>query len=75
MRVVPGRPADSLGGAGTGKESRMTPRILTWTLKEGNPVWGRRGEGEDGELLGAGWVEKSVEQLVVLTFKPLDIQS
>lgn len=34
---------------------------------------GRKGAGEGGELLGAGGVEESVEQLLVLAFEALDI--
>lgn len=50
MRGVLGRLTDSLDVAGAGKELRMPPRVPTWTLKGGSPVWGRRGEGEDGEF-------------------------
>ena len=38
----------------------------------GNPVW-QEGAGKGGELLGAGGVEESVEQLVVPACGPLDI--
>lgn len=58
--------------AGAGEELRLTPGTLTRTLNRGNPVW-QEGVGEGGELLGAGGVEESVEQLVVLACQPLDI--
>lgn len=58
--------------AGAGEELRLTPGTLTRTPNRGNLVW-QEGVGEGGELLGAGGVEESVEQLVVLACQHLDI--